>query len=63
MPIVPKTMKHAQEFLQKQLYSLSATGTNSFEGFMAKALTELTDQAFYVVKSGSQGGSDVRSNP
>ena len=63
MPIVPKTMKHAQEFLQKQLYSLCATGTNSFEGFMAKALTELTGQAFYVVKSGSQGGSDVRSNP
>ena len=53
----------AQQNLWKELYQLEATGSSGFEGFLAAVLRELTEQAFHVVKSGSQGGSDVRSDP
>ena len=53
----------AQERLWKGLYELEAAGPSGFEGFLAAALGELTGQRFHVIKSGSQGGSDVRSDP
>ena len=57
------TTKHAQNLLASRLYNLNAVGPLGFEGLMASILSELTDQAFYVAKSGPQGGSDVRSEP
>ena len=57
------TTKHAQNILASRLYNLNAVGSLGFEGLMANILSELTDQAFYVAKSGPQGGSDVRSTP
>ena len=56
-------IEEAQKLLHDQLYKLDSSGVNGFEGFMAKALSELTGQAFHVVKSGHQEGSDVRSAP
>ena len=53
----------AQELLWKQLYELKSIGASGFEGFLASSLSELTAQPFHVVKSGPQGGSDVRSDP
>lgn len=53
----------AQHLLWEELYKLRATGRAGFEGFVAAALSELTTQPFHVVKSGPQGGSDVRSDP
>ncbi len=53
----------AQELLWKQIYGLKPTGVSGFEGFLAAALSELSGQPFHVVKSGLQGGSDVRSDP
>ena len=58
-----ETIEDAQKLLHDQLYKLTPTGVRGFEGFMAKALSELTGQAFHVVKSGHQEGSDVRSAP
>ena len=63
MSTTPKTIEDAQKLLGAQLYALDATGALGFEGFMASALSEFTDQAFYVVKSGHQDGTDVRSAP
>lgn len=63
MSQTPTTIQDAQKLLHEQLRSLSATGADGFEGFMAKALTELTGQAFHVAKSSHQGGSDARSDP
>ena len=63
MSQIPVTIKDAQNLLHEELRGLPDTGTNGFEGFVAEALTELTGQAFYVAKSGHQGGSDVRSDP
>ena len=57
------SIEEAQKLLHDQLYKLDSSGVNGFEGFMAKALSELTGQAFHVVKSGHQEGSDVRSVP
>ena len=42
---------------------MEATGQSGYEGFLAAVLRELTGQPFQVVKSGAQGGSDVRSEP
>ena len=56
-------MAIAQQILWERLFQLEATGSSGFEGFLAAVLRELTEKAFYVVKSGSQGGSDVRSDP
>lgn len=53
----------AQELLWEQIYGLKPTGVSGFEGFLAAALSELSEQPFHVVKSGPQGGSDVRSGP
>ena len=53
----------AQLLLWEGLYELDATGPSGFEGFLAAVLWELTGQPFQVVKSGAQGGSDVRSEP
>ncbi|MDD9963879.1 MAG: hypothetical protein OXU70_17525 [Gammaproteobacteria bacterium] len=53
----------AQHLLWEELYKLRASGGAGFEGFVAAALSELTTQPFHVVKSGPQGGSDVRSDP
>lgn len=53
----------AQQLLRGGLFELDATGQSGFEGFLAAALWELTGQPFQVVKSGAQGGSDVRSEP
>ena len=53
----------AQELLWKELYKLEATGQSGFEGLLAAVLRELSGQPFQVVKSGAQGGSDVRSEP
>ncbi|MXZ55890.1 MAG: hypothetical protein F4227_09850 [Gammaproteobacteria bacterium] len=55
--------KQAQQILWKAVYELDATGSSGFEGFLANVQSELTGQTFHVVKSGSQGGSDVRSDP
>ena len=63
MTSVPKNIKEAQEFLRSALLRLSPTGQSGFENFMASLLSELTGQAFHVVKSGHQEGSDVRSDP
>ena len=60
---VSQSIEDAQKFLDDQLCSLSPTGERGFEGFMARALSELTELAFHVVKSGHQEGSDVRSAP
>ena len=57
------TTKHAQNILASRLHKLNPVGPRGFEGLMASILSELTGQAFYVAKSGSQGGSDVRSTP
>lgn len=57
------SLKDAQKFLHDQVCSLPATGASGFEGFMAGVLSEFTGQAFHVVKSGHQQGSDVRSAP
>ena len=56
-------VKGAQELLWKGLYKLDATGQSGYEGFLAAVLRKLTGQPFQVVKSGAQGGSDVRSEP
>ena len=56
-------MAIAQQILWERLFQLEATGSSGFEGFLAAVLRELTEKAFYVVKAGSQGGSDVRSDP
>ena len=61
--ITSGSLEGAQKFLYEQLYKLDSVGEHGFEGFMAKALTELTGLAFHVAKSGHQGGSDVRSAP
>ena len=53
----------AQQLLWKGLFELEATGPSGFEGFLSAVLWELTGQPFQVVKSGAQGGSDVRSDP
>ena len=58
-----RSIKDAQKLLHAQLCRLAPTGVRGFESFMANALSELTGQAFYVVKSGHQEGSDVRSAP
>ena len=57
------SLEDAQELLHDQLYNLDPVGEHGFEGFMAKALSELTGLAFHVAKSGHQDGSDVRSAP
>ena len=57
------SLEDAQKLLFEQLYKLNPVGEHGFEGFMAKALSELTDLAFHVAKSGDQDGSDVRSAP
>ena len=54
---------NAQELLWEKLYELEATGQSGYEGFLATVLREITGQPFHVVKSGTQGGSDVRSEP
>lgn len=56
-------LKEAQDVLWNALYELDPTGAHGCEGFLAAALCELTNQFFHVVKSGAQGGSDVRSDP
>lgn len=63
MSKTPEKVADAQRLLHDKLCDLDATGTSGFEGFMAKALSELTGQAFYTVKSTHQDGSDVRSAP
>ena len=63
MPTIPQTTEDAQKLLGACLHELNPTGADGFEGLMASALSELTGQAFYVAKSGHQGGSDVRSAP
>ena len=50
-----------QEALWKSLYALEATGQSGFEGFLGSVLSEITGNPFHVVKSGTQSGSDVRS--
>ena len=57
------SVEDAQKLLHGQLCGLAAVGEHGFEGFMARALSELTGQAFHVAKSGHQSGSDVRSAP
>ena len=59
----PESIEEAQQLIRNQLISLKPTGDLGFEGFMANVLSEFTEQAFYVVKSGHQDGSDVRSTP
>ena len=61
--ITPGSLEDDQKLLFEQLYKLNPVGEHGFEGFMAKALSELTGLAFYVAKSGHQDGSDVRSAP
>ena len=61
MTSVPNTIEEAQTLLRNALLQLSPTSQNGFEGFVASLLSELTGQAFHVVKSGHQEGSDVRS--
>ena len=51
----------AQETLWRSLYALEATGQAGFEGFLRSVLSEVTGDPFHVVKSGTQSGSDVRS--
>ena len=53
----------AQQLLWEGLDQLTATGPSGYEGFLEAVLHELTGQPFHLVKSGSQGGSDVRSEP
>ena len=53
----------AQDHLWQRLYKLKATGEAGFEGFLAAVLREVTGQPFHVVKSGTQSGTDVRSEP
>ena len=53
----------AQQILWKAIYQLNATQSSGFEGFLADALFEITGQTFHVIKSGPQGGSDLRSDP
>ena len=57
------SIEDAQKLLRDQLYGLDPAGERGFEGFMARALSELTGHAFHVAKSGHQDGSDVRSAP
>ena len=57
----PNTIEGAQELLRSALLQLSPTSQHGFEGFMASLLSELTGQAFHVVKSSHQEGTDVRS--
>ena len=56
-------LKDAQKFLHDHVCRLPAAGAIGFEGFMAGVLSEFTGQAFHVVKSGHQQGTDVRSAP
>lgn len=63
MPKSPRTIEQAHDVLSQSLRALNATGQGSLEWFLAEALSEFTDQPFYVAKSGHQGGSDVRSSP
>ncbi len=51
----------AQETVWRSLYELEATGQSGFEGFLGSLLSEVTGEPFHVVKSGTQSGSDVRS--
>jgi hypothetical protein len=53
----------AAEVIQAKLTALEAAGPAGFEGLMRDVLVELTDQPFFLAKSGPQGGSDVRSLP
>ena len=39
------SIEEAQKLLHDQLYKLDSSGVNGFEGFMAKALSEMTGQA------------------
>ena len=59
----PESIEEAQQLIRNQLMGLNPTGDLGFEGFMANVLSEFTERAFYVVKSGHQDGSDVRSAP
>ena len=56
-------LERAQQVLWEGLIGLESTGSTGFEGFLALVLQELTGLPFHGVKSGSQGGSDVRSDP
>jgi len=49
--------------LQKALLAMKAAGSNGFEGVVADALSELTNQSFGLMKSGPQGGVDGLSKP
>ena len=60
---VSGSIEDAQNLLHDQLCKLDPSGVDGFEGFMAQVLSEFTGQAFHVVKSGHQQGSDVRSSP
>lgn len=51
------------EELQKALLAMKAAGANGFEGVVADALSELTNQSFGLMKSGPQGGVDGLSKP
>ena len=53
----------AQEAILGRIRCLDPTGTNGFEGLLARGLTDVSGVDFRVVKSGRQQGTDVRSAP
>ena len=52
----------AQATLRNLVTMLEPTGQSGFEGFLSSVLSEITGKPFHVVKSGTQSGSDVRSD-
>ncbi len=53
----------AQEAILRRIRCLKPTGTDGFEGLLARGLTDVSGVDFRVVKSGRQQGTDVRSTP
>lgn len=49
--------------LQNALADMKAAGADGFEGVVADALSELTNQSFGLMKSGPQGGVDGLNKP
>ena len=48
--------------LIEQLRKIAPTGKNGFEGLIVRLLENLTGKAFYLARSGSQSGRDMRSD-
>lgn len=48
--------------LIEQLRKISPAGKNGFEGLIARLLENLTGKAFYLARSGSQSGRDMKSD-